>query len=335
MLVAICGTLIYLDVSVTTKIVEDAAEFKSSGSSTYLISAPGSIDGRSCEQLARLEGIIGAGALRVAAAQSTIRALPQSGVTFREMSPGFTGVLSMIQRGKEESTGGVFVSEALAGSLGQAENLRSIATTQGNFPVAGVYRYPDDGRLPTLQNAVITSVPVGNVFDECWAVVWPIGAPVASLLRSTLTVEAPAVDSARVQQLNSRLGDEFDGASRFEQRPTRYLPLACLVFSICIGFFSVWFRRLEFASARHVGVRVTDQAVQVAIETLAWCISAFCVTAAWLACWTMGAMPDVHHFLTRLGLQTFTLGGVGAMLGAVAAVLQTRERHLFRYFKQR
>ncbi|MET8528336.1 hypothetical protein [Micromonospora sp. NPDC005172] len=264
-----------------------------------------------------------------------MRALPQAGVTFREISPGFTSVLPLIQRRDSNSLDGVFVSEALAESLGRPEDLWSIATTRGESSVSGVYGYPDDGRLPTLQSAVLSPVPVGDVFDECWVVVWPTGAPVASLLRSTLTVGALSADNARVQQLNPRLGDDFDGASRFEQRPTRYLPLVCLVFGGFAGFFSVWLRRLELSSARHVGVKVIDQAVQVAIETLAWCGSAFCVTAAWLACFQLGKMLDVSHFLTMLGLQTFMLGAVGAILGAMAAVLQTRERHLFKYFKQR
>lgn len=108
------------------------------------------------------------------------------------------------------------------------------------------------------------------------------------------------------------------------------------VVAASLGFIAAWRRRLEFAVARHSGVRAGDLAAQLVVETTVW--------VAFAALWATGAISalivvvggvDALPALSVLAGRVVVAGACATVIGSVAAVLLAREKHLFVYFKRR
>jgi hypothetical protein len=329
-LALVVGLLCAADARAIASLLDSAAEFRSAGGATFLLTAPKGVSGKACEDLGRMDGISGAGAIR-ADTEVAPRALPRVRLPAWEATPGFGRVL-----GTDVTGGlGILVSQQAADQLRVVAGER-LATNKGAVQVAAVFSYPDDGRLPDLMYSVISPVPAVGVFDACWARLWPSNLTTAALLRTTLT--GPGGANVSVTQLNSRLGADFDGQAKFDRRPTRDAGAGALLASLVLGFSSVRIRRLELSSALHCGVGPSAIRSMVAAEALVWAVTAACLCVPFIAaaCGVAGdrTLAEAEDILV-IQLRAVLAAVAGCVIGAVGAATLVRERHLFRYFKDR
>lgn len=328
-LATLCGVLAWLDVRTARAVVDDAQRFRDAGGAVWVLAAPGLVDGAACETLGQVPGVQAAGALREGP-RHRVPALPQQPVSGLEVSPGFAGVL-----GVDARAGGVLLPTELAARLGAVPG-GGVALDGTEAPVAGVYRYPDDGRRPGLGYAVLSPSPADAGYDECWASTWPQSPEVRGLLLATLSGPVPpGPQQPTVVQLNTTLGASFDAAGRFAGRPTAWAPWAALLGGFALGACSVLLRRLELASHQHAGVGRDALTTQHLLEAgawvaLTWLLDVAVVTAAVLGLPLADAGP-----LFLLGVLPAFAGGIGALLGSLVGVAATPERVLFSAFKMR
>jgi hypothetical protein len=235
---------------------------------------------------------------------------------------------------------GVVVSLEVAGQLDLASGAGvqpTLRTTQGEAEIAGVYEYPADGRRPGFGYGMLLPVPPTEPFDECWIKAWPQSIEVRTLIRLAMLPvdEAANTEQPIVSQLNTRNGVTFNGHAEFEKRVTRFGGLAALAAGTILGFISVRIRRLEFASARHSGVTGTSQAGQVVIESTVTAVISLALATSVTLFMSHSALPAEAASLAWLGLRPPLIGTVSFVVGACAGVATTKEKHLFRYFKNR
>ena len=322
--------LLAADLSTVQGITRSAAEFRESGASVLTISAPGRVDGAACEALEHLPTVRAAGAMRVSEDGFVSAALPSSAIPLAEVSERFLDVV----RSDTVAAPGVIVSEQVAEALtvGQGDDL---VGSNGSVPIRGVYSYPDDGRRPGLGYAVLSPVTSERAFDECWVDSWPMADEIPALMQTALLPADGADDKPTVSQLNTRLGRGFDGAARFDERITRYALPALIGIAATIGYLSVRLRRVELASDLHAGARKRDLAAIQGIEIAAWTSAAILFAATAAALFARLGSPEDESSIYVLSLRLITAAALSPFLGGAVALAVTKERHLFRYFKDR
>jgi len=330
-LTVLSGMLIVADGLAITQQVESAERFESSGAATLILSAQGRIDGAACERLTSINGVQAAGALRQSGNKITFTLIPDSPVPAFEVTPGFTSLLA------PESTpgAGLSISRDVAQTLGVRIGDKT-ATTQGTAQIAAVYDYPDDGRRPGFGYAVLLPADGDNSFDECWARTWPQLDDVGSLLFTALTPgTADPNHPPTLSQLNSSLGEHFDGNTLFRGRITRSTPIVAFAVALALGYVSIRLRYLQLASALHSGVARKDVVVLSTFETLAWSGSAALLSAAVGLAISVAGPPGPSLPLLLNGLVIALASFSGAGTGAILSTLLVKEAFLFRYFKDR
>lgn len=321
------GTLAALDERAVASILRGGEEFREAGGATQVLSAPGGIDAARCEALSRTPGVKASGALRPTAA-SRLAALPATEVPTFEVTTGMAALLET-----SDDTAGVLLPATLDATLGHPSEvtLRGGASTA----VAGVYDFPEDGREATLAYALLTPAPALGAFDACWITIWPPDPALAGLARFALLPSDPTQPvEASQRQLNARLGETYDTHALLATRITRPAHYAAAFLGLVLGFAALRARRLELASARHAGVSAPALALQGVIETAAWALAGALLAVPALSLAARAPGIDTAT-VWRLGLLTLAAGAAATLPGAVLATLLTRERHLFRYFKDR
>lgn len=322
------------------------AEFRASGGAIWSLTAAGGIDARRCEALTAFPAIGAAGAMREA---SSVRlaALPQASLPVHEVSVGMAAVLGA----SDATAGGVWLAEGVAEDLGLAPGQQVALTAGEPMRVAATFRLPDGATTSTLAYAALApAAPVGSSsavglssavgsFDACWIDLLTYDEPTLGLLNLAVTA-TPKGGSTSVAQLSSRLGRSFDLNQRLAERPTRHLALAAPVLAALVAVAGIRSRRLELASALHVGVRRRDLAAQSGLETAVWAGAAVVIAAAALlavlAADAAGRAVVVSPLATWVdGLRPLGASWALAVLATLAAVPTVRERTLFRYFRER
>lgn len=326
--VIIVGSLCVYDVTTVTAITARFREFLSAGATVSTVSSTKSVIGTACENLAHVSGARAAGALSEGDG-IVFEALPSSVVPTKTVTPRF---VELFAQESDPSVAGMYFSQevALALSVGVGDR---VETTSGPVFVAGIFNYPDDGRVPGLGWSVLDVVPADSMFDSCW-----LDVPFAQSLAPSfiLTTVAPgSVEKPTVGQLNARLGSNYDFGALVEARDSLLtIPSAALV-GLALGYVFVRVRRLELASALHCGVGRSALFVQLLLENIAW-LSAACATA--MAATLLFIMPEGASDRTALVLGTvriLALAAASVLLGSALGVALTREKHMFRYFKER
>jgi hypothetical protein len=321
-----------VDLRTIHEITLRADAFRLSGASVVTVVAPGRISGTACERLNSLRGIRAAGAVRDRETKLVMSVLPQSPVPLREATPSFASILTH----STTATAGLVVSDELANALGVkvGDPLRSVGETSR---VAGIYAYPDDGRAPGYGYLALQPVsPEGN-FDECWADVWPQQSTLKSILLTTIAPgsDVHSAEPPRVEQLNSTLGATFDGESQFRNRATRFAGLMAAVGGLMLGFLSVRTRRMQLSSALHSRVSRRLLNLMLVMEGSAWVlpvvIAAFGLSM--IAVSTSAASDQPALLVIAARVIAWAAGDAYLGIGFGAAL--TREKHLFRYFKDR
>ncbi|PFG41781.1 hypothetical protein ATJ88_0424 [Isoptericola jiangsuensis] len=323
------GVLAVADVRAVVGVVQSAAEYRAAAGSVQVLDAPGQVDGARCEALARVDGVVAAGAVRAGGEVRSLN-LPSTPLTSLEVTPGLGGVL-----GAQAASAGIWLPHELAVALGASAG-DVLATDRGAAVVGAVFAYPADGRDPAPSYAVLEPVPAGaGAFDACWAEVWPADERTTNLLWTVVDADPDAEQPPTLGPLNTTLGRDFDPAALLQERVTRFAPWAALVVGLALGLVAVRLRRLELAATLHAGVGRSALAWQVLVETLCWVLAAAVVAGAVVAgaaAWHHPA-PDVAVWWT--GMRTVAVGLVAVLGGAVGTALATRESHLFRWFKER
>ncbi|QPK81814.1 hypothetical protein G7Y41_03040 [Schaalia sp. ZJ405] len=309
-----------------------ARTYVNSGASITVLDSPGHIDGLSCEALNSVDGVRAAGALRHEQEQRlTLSALPSAPIPLASVTASFPQVL----HADVSPLPGVILSDQITKSV-PASPGSVIATADGDVTVAGLYSYPDDGRAAGYGYLVLTPTTAKEAFDECWVDIWPQNEATQNLIYMALIPSDPS-DSKPTQklQLNTTLGASFSGQAQFDSRITRFLPVIVGTVALIIGFLSVRTRRLEFASALHAGVSRKDMRRIIACECGTWIGASVLVNEAitWITIAALGAYSDGS--LAVLAHRMIWAALVGACAGVTLAWLATREKQLFRYFKNR
>lgn len=321
------GSLAVLDARALVGVLQHAEEFRAAGAATWVMEAPEDVVGARCEALDGAGGMR-AGALRQGRPLRAL-AMPSSHLTTWEATPG----LLPAALGRDvPAHAGVWVSQDLADTLGVTAG-DTLETSDGPSSVAGVFAWPDDGRARTLGYAVVVPVAATGRFDQCWASTWPPDEDATGLLYSTGAGEGGA--QATITQLNGRLGAALDAPALLEARLTRWAPAAAALLGLATGWAGVRARRLQVAAALHARVRRAHLMWQLLLEAVAWAGAAALVCAAVTGWAAALGNPDPTATVWLTSLRTVGAGAGAALLGTLLAAAGTRERHLFRYFKDR
>lgn len=306
-------------------------ELLNSGASTITVTAPGGIDPERCAALSDVPGVRGAFALRAADRRLTIGALPDSSVSVYDVVGDPLDVLG----GATTEPTGIFLARQLAHELSvvPGDDLALLEVEPAG--VAGVFNYPDDGRNSLLAASVLQPSPGFGEFDSCWFTLWPPSEALESLGTSVLIsgIDLGAVTTAQLNQSAGRPGPTHVVLA---QRSTRYLPVGAAILAALTAFTLVRLRRVEFATARHLGQTRSSQVLQILIETSSWALTSVAVAAAVL-------LQVLTSFLTNnevaLVLTNLFAGLTGVLLaalgGATAAALSISERRMHAWSRDR
>lgn len=306
-----------------------AADFVASGASVRVMVAPAMTDAASCERLGRVGGVRAAGALRESDAVR-LRTMDANPVPAYAVTPGLIAVLG----GDPAARAGAWLPASLAGTLGVRPG-QELPTGAGTLTVAGVYEYPDDGRDSRLAYAALLPEPAAGTFDECWADIWPLSRDREQLLHAALAVDASAADAVTVGQLNTSRGTRFDAPAEFTGRPTRFVLPACALAGLLLGLAAVRARRLELAASLHLGEARRDLLATQVIETAAWAAAGVVLAAVALLAGVAAAGSTDATAVYLVDVRAPATAACAALIGTVLGVSTVRERHLFRYFKNR
>ncbi|PQZ93741.1 hypothetical protein CQ018_08790 [Arthrobacter sp. MYb227] len=207
-----------------------------------------------------------------------------------------------------------------------------LATGAEQVPIAGTFEHPDDGRDATLSGAALGIAADQNAFDSCWVRFWPPAGNPLELLSIPVTANHGASEAV---QWNSSLGRIFNPPEAFHALPLTELTIAAAAISAVLALTSVRLRRLELASARHIGVTGPDLVGVTLAETTIWLVPA-CVIAlstfAFLAAWQN---PDPLLAAWFAGARVVGAAAAAWWITAGIATALIREAHLVRYFQQR
>ncbi|RUR01108.1 hypothetical protein [Labedella endophytica] len=311
------------------RIVDEAARYQSSGASVITIAAEGRVRGDACEALDALPGVRAAGALRQEPDGLRLATLPQSPVTLYTVTPHLSDVL----RSSSDGNGIVLSADAVSASGRRVGD--SIVTAAGTSRVAGVYPYPADGRRIGFGYAALDVSSSATLFDECWVDAWPPDEHLEALLLTAVQPSAAGDADVQLSRLNTTLGTTFDGVASFEERLTAHGWLVAIVAGLAIGFVSIRIRRVALASALHTRVPRTSLAAIVALETGAWVGPVVVVALAATAVLAATGDPSDRGTTLLLSARVVVPGAAAAFSGSTIALAVTRERHLFRYVKDR
>lgn len=313
-------------------VAEDAAVFRSSGASVFRLDAPGTIDGAACDVLGTVDGIDAAGATR-AADKVKFALLPDLPAPYFDASPG---IIDVLDANPDNAGAGLLIDRRLATALGIDEEPAStfVLGEQSAVTVAAAFEHPDDGRDSTLSGAALGVVVDQRPFDACWVQFWPPTENPLDIMGSVVTGSSEA-GSGDVTQWNLTLGRTLDPDASFRDLPLVGIAALGAAVAAALAYVSVRTRRLEFASALHVGVHRTNLIGIVLAETALWLVpaSAFALTALMLA--ATWSNPD-PAFAAWLAGARVVVASVGAwVLSTAIATGTVREAHLVRFFQQR
>lgn len=304
-----------------------ARDFQTHGASIIVVSGQKQIDGALCDSLRSQPGVRAAGAARKMP-KTAYFAQPKTSLPVYQVTPDFPRLF----RPDEANVPGVTLSTDAAGVVG-AKPGDTFATTTGVTSVAGVYEYPDDGRMQGFGYAMLEPVLPEGSFDMCLVDAWPPSKELQKLVRGVKAPDADEREPIKVSQLNTRLGEGLTNG--FGERLSRWaLPIAV----VAVGFLAmvaVRARRLECATALHLGVRKID-VLRIALgEAFLWLLPSALVSLAVAAVYAVtGVRVDAWEnfaFAMLIPLATTASG----LLGTAVSVLSVKESELFTYFKGR
>ncbi|NMN00305.1 hypothetical protein G1C96_0883 [Bifidobacterium sp. DSM 109958] len=350
LLLALCMALLagadYLTIAGLTA---KARAWVDAGASTYVLTLRSGIDGAACDHLVSLDGVQAAGATRQVDTRMTFATLPSTGIPMVEATPGFLGVFDEAYGAAGTETGradghaadastggmGVLLSRTVADQLGARAGDRQQLADGREVTVRDVYRYDDDGRESGYGYAVVVPMNDDSPYTSCIVRTWPTPVGIETLLRTAIVTSYSAGDKPRVAQLNASLGRVAPATDDYAGRATAWTPWMMLVLSAALGFAMTRARRLELASSLHAGYPKPALTAQILLESCAAFLLAACAVSPLFAYVVLDAPgADLMPVLDALA-RVPAAGFAGLLAGTAFALLLTRERQLFNYFKRR
>ena len=330
-LAVVLGSATVFDAVTVSSIGRSAQMFQDRGGSVLIVESIGAIDGAQCEALASLERVRGAVALRQSAEPLRLAALPSSPPALYEATPGFARFFTTHP---SDEGAGIWLSGQLEQSVGELAG-SSLIDPSTRVQYAGYFDYPDDGRSMSLAYTAVIEVPATGLFDECWVDVWPQRDDLASLATFAVRTPLDAPPEVRIRQLNTSMGESLDQELELANRVTRLLPLFSTVIAGLVGVVAVRLRRLEIASALHVGVRIRDLAGQLMLECISWAVpaGALALAAAFLIARPLEGGDAVFVWLSA-GF-TVATGATAVMVGIFGGLASIRSKRFFQFFLDR
>lgn len=336
----------------------NAVAWVSAGASTYVITAPGHIDGQTCSRLQAVDGVPAAGAFRSVDTRTVLAAFPSTGVPTYQTTPNAVTVFDIASNGlhadgaSSSARGlgdgmGIVLSREAADLIGADAGDRLALADGRQTTVTAVYDYPDDGRASGYGYAALEPVPENGMFDSCMVAAWPIPDDLDALLRYTVGDAEPSAaadvnesDSsqsvdATISQLNATLGTVPPSASSFRHRSTGMAFIVVTVVALLAAGASAWSRRVELASALHAGYRRIALITQLTMETTAICCAGMMLSLP-LAAYAVTASQTGDRLAMAVALARIVVAvDAGALVGTMLVAAGVRERLLFRFFKER
>jgi hypothetical protein len=306
----------WLDGSSVAAVMTQAAQYRTGGGSTWVVSAPAGVDGERCDALSELPQVTAAGALRGSSQGIRFATLPSLAVETFQATPGLAHLLT----GEVRGSGSILLSSRLASDLG-VDRPEWVRTTTG--------------RTPILEYAAVSFAADPAPFDACWISVWPPDAGLASRLRNLPLGDTADPEQVEFGTLNSALGTRLDPAADFQARSTRYVGAAAGLLAFVVVLAVGMRRRLEYASARHAGLSRADLVRIALAEAVGWGSVLLMLQVAigvLLAC-SLGADEPGLVLEAALRVAAFVL--IGGVLGAMALPAFASERRLIELFKGR
>jgi len=310
----------------------EATAFRDAGASVFRLDAPGDIDGTDCDALASVEGIDAAGAARVG---DSLRfaLLPDLPTPYFDVTPGLARLL-----GFEDAAGvhaGLVIDADLVGALGLDRTPDDAYLAAGQTPtsIAATYEHPDDGRDATLSGAALgVAADDGDPFDACWVRFWPRSENPLELIGTAMIGSG---GTGEATQWNPTLGRVFDPEASFTALPLTALALTAAAVAAALAYVAVRLRRLELASARHVGVARTSLVGIALAEVTIWWLPTFVLALTVLAFAAAGQNPDPPLAALLAGARVVVAASAAWIATTGLATAAIRETHLVRYFQQR
>ncbi len=325
------GLALLLDAATVNQLTRQAHQFRDAGASIIIISAPGRIDGPTCEALSSAGNVQASGAIRPAEEDLVAANLPRAPLSTFDVSPSMPELF-----GLPEGPGGLILSDGAAETLGRRPGEILNLTGSRQAHVSGIFPWDEtDGRRPGFGfSALVPAAQDGSAFDECWADIWPASPLTNNLLRLAV-IPSGSEEVSTIAQLNASLGQSFSGGEQFSARITRWTPLVVALTSFGMGYWSVKRRRLELASDLHSGVTRADLAWKLLIENGAWVFASLLMTVPIAAIVIGAAFPEDRPWTARTAIVLLACGTTACLLGGMMALSRIREGHLAQYFRQR
>jgi hypothetical protein len=319
------------DLLTVQSLMQEALRYRDSGAATITVLSPGRIKGDVCDDLSQVPSVIASGAIRHDDNSYSSVAMPNGVIASYSITEGALSVF----RVDNMNEGGVAISSTVAFTLGIAPG-DSLVLTTGRTTVRGVYDWPNDGRRPGFDFAMLIPVPTSELFDECWVTTWPMTESVQTLLN--LSIDNSAGDTnARTEysQVNSALGKEFTGTERFNHRMTQFASVIVFGLTGLLSFVMVWSRRLELSSAQHVGVTWWAQLTQLLVEHGICFLVGSGIILGINAMIIASIVPVDTEGLWSIAWRNLAYALYGSLAGLVMTSCMITPKRLFRYFKVR
>ena len=199
--------------------------------------------------------------------------------------------------------------------------------------VAGVYRWPEDGRSTELQYAVVAPVPTTGTFDQCWIRATDPEDKPLDLLLSTLVRPPDNPSDAVPAQLNQELGEAFTPRSDFDTRGTRYAWMMASIATLLIAMTALRRRATELTNAMDCGIPARALAIQMTLEALIWAVVGSMIALAGLTISihlqrNVGSPWDLLALDARIAIAATAGALVGSALAVTAIVRKPTEHYL-------
>lgn len=325
LLVILAGTVLQDALAVGHVFIAQRA-VRAGGGATHIVAAPAGIDGQRCVALRGLKGVVGSIALREVPDRFGLLAYPHSKPALYDVAGDIPSALDA----RPSMPVGVWLSEAMATRFGSGPLPMADGTSA---VVAGIFPYPDDGRNSQLASAALQPVPPSGRFDACWVTIWPHDDGSLALLE---TAVIPGTDNVTRQHLNPTFGTPAPTITLLRTRSTRWLLAIGAAASAALGYTLIRTRRVELSLAQHLGVRATQQRLQLGLETLCWAVPTSALAAALTLVVTTAhtTAPEARWLLAHILIGVATCL-VAALTGSQAAALTIVENKLYLWTKDR
>ncbi|MDR1033882.1 MAG: hypothetical protein LBL41_03845 [Bifidobacteriaceae bacterium] len=337
--ITITCSAIFLDLSSVNSISIQGKEFLESGAATWELTNKNTISPVRCDNLSKIDGILHSGAISEENMTITPISMPGTSIPVNTVSQDFYKLLDLTSL--DLSTPGIFIPTVISERLGIRAG-DSFLTKSGEIFVSGVYNYPDDGRQGSLGFAALAPLDEraspNRLLDSCQATIWGQNDSLKTMLWTALESKEESANSRvkpEIAQLNGKFGITFEGVKLYDSRDTKYLGVLVLLVCTLLGFVFIRIRRLEIASWLHVSMKKSD-ALKISLLEIAPIIFLALITSipTFLFAYIGADSSDTLTYIF-LAARIFLASAIGLLFGTTLGIVATKERHLFKYFKER